>query len=71
MKKQKGEFVLGVIIISLMFGAFGITAIPSVYYDQNKAENCPEFIEDTTKDQRQVCYAEKMANDVGMTIKPL
>ena len=71
MRKQKGEFVLGAMIIGLMWGAIASVVIPSAYYDENKAESCPEFVEDTTKDQRQICYAEKLANGVGMTVKPL
>lgn len=70
MKNQKGEIVLGVVVISFMLGVFSSVIIPSAYYDANKADGCPEYVEDTTKGQRQICYAEKAANDVGMTLQP-
>ena len=68
MKKQEGEVVLGVIVISFMFGVFTAVVAPSAYYDSNKAEVCPDNIQDTTKKQREYCYAEKSANDIGMTL---
>lgn len=68
MNKMKGEIIIGAAIVAFMYGVFASVIIPSAYYDANKADNCPEYIQDTTKSQRKACYAEKKANSVGMTI---
>ena len=65
---MKGEMLIGLAVV--MFGWGVITAIvaPDAYYQANKAESCPDERWDATKSQREVCYAEKQANEVGMTL---
>ena len=68
MKKQKGEVVLGVVLVGFVLGVIASVAVPTAYYDNNKADVCPDNIQDTTKELREYCYAEKSANDIGMTL---
>ena len=68
MKKQKGEVVLGVVLLGFIFGVIASVGAPIMYYEKNKADVCPDNIQDTTKKQREYCYAEKSANDIGMTL---
>ena len=68
MKKMKGEIALGFAIVMLMWGAFAALAVPDAYYQANKAESCTDDYYETTKSQRQECFVEKDANEIGKTL---
>lgn len=68
MKKQKGEIALALAAVIFAWGAFAALVIPDVYYGKNRAEDCPVDYHETTRSQRQECYVEKDANDIGKTL---
>ena len=68
MKKQKGEIILGAALVAFLFGIMVAVVVPDATYQARRAESCPEERWDTTREQREICYAEKHANDVGMTL---
>ena len=68
MKRMKGEIALGFAVVMLMWGAFAALAVPDVYYGKNRAEDCPVDYHETTRSQRQECYVEKDANEIGKTL---
>lgn len=68
MKNQKGEIVLGAVLIAMAWTAIFTIAAPDAYYQINKAESCEPDYSETKSSERKVCYAEKHANDVGMTL---
>ena len=67
--KQKGEILVAALIVAFISGVFATLIIPSATYDAKKADDCPEYREDTNKDQREYCYLKKDADEAGYKIK--
>ena len=68
MKKQKGEIATGAAIVFFLWGLFTAIIVPDAYYDANKGAECPEKLQDTTKDQRELCYVQKDADEIGYKV---
>lgn len=64
MRKMQGEMLIGFAFVMFMWGAFAAIVVPDAYYHANKSELCPVDRAETTKSQREVCYAEKDANEI-------
>ncbi len=65
MRKMKGEILIGLAVVMFMWGTFAAIVVPDAYYHANKSELCPDDRAETTKSQREVCYVEKDAHEIG------
>lgn len=68
MRKIKGEMLIGLAVVMFMWGTFAAIIVPDAYYHANKSEPCPDDRAETTKSQREVCYVQKDAHEIGKEI---